>query len=78
MKMQIEQRLKRLAERKSTLPPAEIFKAKLAVFQMVHEREPTQEEIDELKAEAWEQMPEPLPQVIQDVEGIVYERKDQA
>lgn len=76
MKMQIEQRLKRLAERKATLPPAKIFEAKLAVFQMVHEREPTQEEIDELKAESWAQIPEPLPQVIQEVEKMVYEREE--
>ena len=72
--MRIEQRLKKLTERKGcALSPDKRFKASLEVFRLVHEREPTAKEADELRADAWLQEPASLPQRIAEIEKMVYE-----
>ena len=73
--MRIKERVKYLEERKGTLPTAERFEASLAIFRLVHEREPTQAEIDEIRAEIEEQKRVSIPQRIKEIEAIVYEDK---
>lgn len=70
--MRIKERLDRLAKKKGLYPAEDRFEAYLEVFRMIYEREPTPEEMEELKEESL-QKPWNIKQTIAEIEKMVYE-----